>query len=45
MRKTMIVAATILAALGTAMAQSNASAKDDGRVSCLQLTLLSSCNL
>jgi hypothetical protein len=32
MRKTMIVAATILAALGTAMAQSNASAKDDGRV-------------
>jgi hypothetical protein len=32
MRKAMIVAATILAALGTAMAQTNAAAKDDRQV-------------
>ena len=32
MRKAMIVAATFLAALGTAMAQTNASAKDDKQV-------------
>jgi len=32
MRKAMIVAATILAALGTAMAQTNAPAKDDKQV-------------
>jgi len=32
MRKTMIVAATILAALGTAMAQTNAATKDDRQI-------------
>jgi hypothetical protein len=32
MRKAMIVAATILAAIGTAMAQTNASAKDDQQI-------------